>query len=362
MTISLTTCPSNLKEAVDWILRVTGKDGQVGGDNGSTYALTEKVKNLLSEVKGSGSGLGAEFEKVMSALAGGPNGLITKLADGLQKFIGYDAGSNGKITGGGILPANVARHQVCNAVLNFVIRFLEELLGIKASGHGEALKVIGKLRKCVGTGQVPQGFGKLMEEIRKKVQTGLTSLKDNAGRSLKEVFDNLKTVVQTASLENGSSGSVQSSNINNFLVDVFGKVNGERSAGSFAQFTKLCTQLAKLFNENNIKSGLSTSSSLQDSALNGKIKAASNAATVHALTLEIDKLRYKSKNPIPAALLTAVQSAAQASVGDRHTKKYTSYYNGVDNKDVGNVQCAKIFLSCLPLYYHALTYLYWRCD
>ncbi|GIX66387.1 spectrin repeat superfamily Extracellular matrix-binding protein, putative [Babesia caballi] len=41
---SLTDCPSNLKEAIDWILRVTGKDG--GGGGGNEQKLAEAITKL----------------------------------------------------------------------------------------------------------------------------------------------------------------------------------------------------------------------------------------------------------------------------------------------------------------------------
>ncbi|GIX65141.1 variant erythrocyte surface antigen-1 family protein [Babesia caballi] len=394
MTISLTTCPSNLKEAIDWILRVTGKDGQ-DSSNGqqAIQTLTQKVKDLLKDVKDVLPGFNKEdFEKVTKTLdgSGASSGLIGKLADGLQQFIGYDplggtvqinTAKVGKTTGGGILPANVARHQVCNAVLNFVIRFLEglcEIKGVVDTNKSKVLEVISTLRMCVGTGKVPQGFQQLVDGIKGKVND-LNGMQANVNKDLKHVFDKLKTVVTTAKLDSGGSKSVQSSNVESFLVDVFGKVKGETSAGSFAQFTKLCTQLAKLFEDSNIKSGkLSLISPLElKSTLQQHFNGAKNATTSNALTLEIDKLRNGKpvKRPNAATVVSAVRDATHAVVGDLQHKAYTSAYKSTSTWDstvrnyVGDmiypekgVKCAKIFLSCLPLYYHALTYLYWRCD
>ncbi|GIX61537.1 variant erythrocyte surface antigen-1 family protein [Babesia caballi] len=78
-------CPSNLKEAIDWILRVTGKDGQ-GGGNG-TKDLAGAVEKLLKDVKASSPELGKTFEQIKKALrSGSSNGLIDALGDGLNKF------------------------------------------------------------------------------------------------------------------------------------------------------------------------------------------------------------------------------------------------------------------------------------
>ncbi|GIX64670.1 variant erythrocyte surface antigen-1 family protein [Babesia caballi] len=258
LSTSLLYCLSNLKEAIDWILRVTGKDG--GSNKNVANDLTEQVKKLLDEVKDVDRNLGEEIGKVVTALTKGNGALITKLAEGLQQFIGYD--NRGKLTGGGILPANVATHQVCNAVLNFVIRFLEGLCGFDGVGDPhkqKVLEVIGKLRKCLGTGKVPEGFQQLVDGIAKKVED-LNRLPGNVNNYLKDVFGNLKTLVDKANLENGGSGSVEAfkTNVESFLDEVIAKVNGENPGGSFSRFTSLCTKLSKLIEDRNIKNDLTT--------------------------------------------------------------------------------------------------------
>ncbi|GIX63765.1 variant erythrocyte surface antigen-1 family protein [Babesia caballi] len=85
-------CPSNLKEAIDWILRVTGKDGQsVPGGDGSS-GLAGAVSKLLSA---------ADIEQLKPPITIN-KGLIENLATGLAKFIGYDNSRQGTITNGGI--------------------------------------------------------------------------------------------------------------------------------------------------------------------------------------------------------------------------------------------------------------------
>ncbi|GIX62509.1 variant erythrocyte surface antigen-1 family protein [Babesia caballi] len=84
---SLTDCPSNLKEAIDWILRVTGKDGGSGG-NGSS-GLATAVNALIST-----SGINIKPKITIS------KNLIESLATGLATFIGYSG--NGQIGNGGI--------------------------------------------------------------------------------------------------------------------------------------------------------------------------------------------------------------------------------------------------------------------
>ncbi|GIX61118.1 variant erythrocyte surface antigen-1 family protein [Babesia caballi] len=102
-------CPSNLKEAIDWILRVTGKDGGGGGDN--TRYLAKAVKDLIEgtvkEVDGmisKGHNNGNELQNLKDALEkakewlkkdvegglfGNSPGRLGRLSDGLAAFIGY---------------------------------------------------------------------------------------------------------------------------------------------------------------------------------------------------------------------------------------------------------------------------------
>ncbi|GIX61157.1 variant erythrocyte surface antigen-1 family protein [Babesia caballi] len=79
----LTDCPSNLKEAIDWILRVTGKDGGSSG----TKDLAAAVTGLLKEVESYTTELEKKLEQIKEALKpGGTNGIITALGNGLKTF------------------------------------------------------------------------------------------------------------------------------------------------------------------------------------------------------------------------------------------------------------------------------------
>ncbi|GIX61900.1 variant erythrocyte surface antigen-1 family protein [Babesia caballi] len=85
----LTDCPSNLKEAIDWILRVTGKDGgssdQGNGADGLATAVNALIRTAGVDIKPN-----IEINK----------GLIDNLATGLAKFIGYGENQDkAKITG-----------------------------------------------------------------------------------------------------------------------------------------------------------------------------------------------------------------------------------------------------------------------
>ncbi|GIX61896.1 variant erythrocyte surface antigen-1 family protein [Babesia caballi] len=83
----LTECPSNLKEAIDWILRVTGKDGQDGSSQNGTQQLAGAVAGLLDGVQSSSPQLESKLSEIKKDLTtDGNNGIINALADGLKKF------------------------------------------------------------------------------------------------------------------------------------------------------------------------------------------------------------------------------------------------------------------------------------
>ncbi|ORM39884.1 uncharacterized protein BXIN_1601 [Babesia sp. Xinjiang] len=87
----LTCPPGNLKECIDWILRVTNKDGQNGGD---CKKLGEEVKKLLEQVKDAATGKLNKDKNVLTEVISklNSNSLISTLADNLKKFIGYNDG------------------------------------------------------------------------------------------------------------------------------------------------------------------------------------------------------------------------------------------------------------------------------
>ncbi|GIX62285.1 variant erythrocyte surface antigen-1 family protein [Babesia caballi] len=326
-------------------------------------ALTKAVQELLKEVKGVDTNFGEDIQKVKQALGNGTaNGLITQLAEGLQQFIGYENGNtNGtpKITGGGILPANVAKHQVCNAVLNFVIRFLEGLCGIeKLNGSEYKQKVVGvinTLRQCVGTGTVPQGFGELVQkieekagEIDKKVITGPSRNK------LKDVFTQLNDIKLEGT---GTSISSQTQTVQDFL----GKVEDALETNNSGYFKTFCERFAELLKNNELKGKAQQDT---EALTYSKLKANIQGVTKATTNLNNDIRSIHTENThllLNAAVFTAVRDAATAFIAELQTKAYMSFYKGADNNEVGNDQCAKIFLGCLPLYYQALTYIYWGC-
>ncbi|GIX61269.1 variant erythrocyte surface antigen-1 family protein [Babesia caballi] len=364
--------PSNVKEAIDRILRVTGKDGQNGGGTDGANDLTEQIKKLLKSVIDSDPKLTVDIgniEKVIQALnTNSGTGLIAKLAEGLQQFIGYD--SRGKITGGGILPANVAKYQVCNAVLNFVIRFLEGLSKVNEASYKQNVSnVIVTLRKCVGTGTVPTGFGELVQKIGEMVKQGFDSKvkQNNQTGKLNNVFHALKGIIDHIFSSEHETHTVknETQNVRNYLDAVNDNVTPDGSS----KFKNLNESIAKLFSDNKLTSNMSDTTHLATGTLTNfkNVNPDSINGDIHTLSTE-----GKFKDHANAAVFTAVRDAAKSFIAEIQTKAYTSYYKGANWKEsisyyaggesqVLKTKCAKIFLGCLPLYYQALTYIYWGC-
>ncbi|GIX63097.1 variant erythrocyte surface antigen-1 family protein [Babesia caballi] len=102
----LTDPPTNLKEAIDWVLRVSGRDG-FGGDGTDLLATA-----LTASFKKTPHGGNDDVKKILAAIEmdeqeSKPTGPIKQLGDALQRFIGYghkiDSPKGWKITQGGIV-------------------------------------------------------------------------------------------------------------------------------------------------------------------------------------------------------------------------------------------------------------------
>ncbi|GIX63398.1 variant erythrocyte surface antigen-1 family protein [Babesia caballi] len=272
-------------------------------------------------------------------------------------------------TGAGILPANVAKYQVCNAVLNFVIRFLEGLYRINGVGgmyKSGVNAVIGKLRKCVGTGKVPQGFGELVDAIKGKVQEIDNKIKQSIGGQtgkLYTVFSSLKDILEKSFKTEHPTHDVK--NDTQKVSDYIDAVKVEEDGnGAFASF---CSKVSGLF-------GKVKNENLSDTAALQIHNLSISAVNPYSINRDINSLRTNPefKNYANAAVFIAVRDAATAFITELQTKAYTSYYKGANWKEsisyyaggesqVLKTKCAKIFLGCLPLYYQALTYIYWGC-
>ncbi|GIX64930.1 variant erythrocyte surface antigen-1 family protein [Babesia caballi] len=102
-------CPSNLKEAIDWILRVTGKDGGGGGDDANKLAeaiikvpefkeaIKATIKDVTNKVEGARKSLDAEplnksqHEQRVNELGG-----LLKAYENLQQWLELEKIDHGK--------------------------------------------------------------------------------------------------------------------------------------------------------------------------------------------------------------------------------------------------------------------------
>ncbi|GIX65468.1 variant erythrocyte surface antigen-1 family protein [Babesia caballi] len=285
-------CPSNLKEAIDWILRVTGKDGQGQNSQGeqAIKALTGEVTKLLSDLRDSASGLGVEFEKVIQALNSnsGTNGLIGKLAEGLQQFIG-------------------------------------------AYGRGVA-----------GLKSITPNLSGILHSFKGSVQ----DVNDLCNKLGEHLYQHLILGTQYTGF-----------NVTPYLNAVVGAVNemvkGKPPGGSVS-VEDLKGKLAELVNQ--VK--------MQSSGKYDPTRAADEETVSDTLTkIQSDVKKLKDSDPTSHTLVSALISGTKSFMRELWKGNYVSYYEppamwqGSDQE-----KCAKIFLSCIPLIYHGLTHLSWRCS
>ncbi|GIX61956.1 variant erythrocyte surface antigen-1 family protein [Babesia caballi] len=342
----LTDCPSNLKEAIDWILRVTGRDGHDQNSNG-TSKLGEAVKGLLQDVESYGSEIGADIQKVMGALANGSDGLITKLADGLRQFIGYKQNGNGLIGVDGVAVSNDPLERLRDGVLKFIAEFLGQLKNVQ--GLNNHVNNINNAIKALngGIGQGKGGFNTAVKEVDKQL-SGVNSSKIDL------VLSELKKV---KGLENKPNVSDLASAVDTFmtgLLDQVAKDNVTQSAQSTITHVKqLQSKLTALLNQ--LKQDTGPIDDSDSSQVMTKIKSCYESLN------SLGKTFTKLTNKLVARALVYASYNATSNFLTQLQTGYKSSYQGVNVDHVSNPACAKIFLSCLPLIFSNLQHLYWKC-
>ncbi|GIX61451.1 variant erythrocyte surface antigen-1 family protein [Babesia caballi] len=178
-------CPSNLKEAIDWILRVTGKDGHDTNSQGNDAinALANSVKELLND-------------EVKNALQSNGETLIGKLADGLQQFIGYKSGTI-KHNTNGIGLYNNPLERLQDAVLKFTEIFFQGFKAYSDSKYKNALRLGNHLSKITsaittlqsGIGGAKSKFETAIAQLDKELTTVSGSTVDAVLNNLKKIKD-----------------------------------------------------------------------------------------------------------------------------------------------------------------------------
>ncbi|GIX64908.1 variant erythrocyte surface antigen-1 family protein [Babesia caballi] len=294
------------------------------------------------EIENSGTGLSTEqFENVKNALNdSSKNGLIAKLADGLQRFIGYDpsaggsvfTGPNSKITGAGIAPSNLATYRLCDATIAFTIGVLEGFKGHRAinkdKNREKVNTLITKLYAHFGKGHSG------LEEVAQEVESQLA----NSGKQWPYLdgfvndFRDSFTKNLPIGLPTDAKGLAEK--VEAYLKGVF-KDSWGSASGVDGRLTALISNLTSQNTYNPSK--------FNSNEMNGALQT-----TVPAVQPILDAGKKAFIDVLKMPNYTRMNY-------DASTVKWT-------HSDTANVQtCAKIFLGCVPLYYQALTYIYWGC-
>ncbi|GIX64583.1 variant erythrocyte surface antigen-1 family protein [Babesia caballi] len=364
---------NELKEAIDWILRVTGKDGG-GGDNGAIEALSKQAQELLQGVKVSDTKLSKDIQKVTRALTTGSDGLIGKLAEGLQHFIGYDGQTGGKIKADvGIAVSNLPVERLRDAVLMFIAPFL----GVLRYHHPDLKdnntytkafnEAVTACKNGVGCGQ--EGFEKALGTVEKE-------LGKVGGTSIGSVLDKVKEVSEIKS--NQSSVNAFATKVKEYFNGVLDKVaedtnvkraNGQQLDTKVKELkSKLETLVGKVGQQvatSPINVGESSSSGNQ--SLKSDIEKVNRrgSGALAQLYQAFNVNNMYTQNRAAFALSAAAYNGANLFVTVLQTD-YTSYYKGATwNQVSGNENprtCAKMLLACLPLIFNGLSYFYWKCS
>ncbi|GIX65776.1 variant erythrocyte surface antigen-1 family protein [Babesia caballi] len=309
-------CPSNLKEAIDWLLRVAGKDGQGDCDgNGdgqrAIEALTEEVKKLLLGVKASVPEPNKKaFAQINQALGTPRDGLFAKLADGLQQFIGHERN------------------------LDSAIKKLQSGLGGDQEKFNTAVKEVETQLKSVNGSDVDTILNKLKD---------IKSLYDKKEISelAKKASEYLKKVLEQVAKDNNvrQHGGQCGSRIENLKTHLVALVDSIGTCGP-----------KPMDLGSNWPHGLKNKFDAVNYGAGGALKELYNAFSSGNL----------KSQPIARVLVYASYNATSNFIAELQ-KGYKSSYQSVNVDHVSNPACAKIFLSCLPLIFSNLQHLYWKC-
>ncbi|GIX63491.1 uncharacterized protein BcabD6B2_29260 [Babesia caballi] len=368
----LTECPSNLKEAIDWILRVTGKDGQTtGGGSGTAIGvLAKQVHNLLSDSSNGSVANGQVLDDVsLKALhkwltnnkgCDDIKTLIESLAVGLATFIGYD-GANGLIGVGGIAVSNDPLERLRDGVLGFLAGFLGQLKSLSdLTTHGAHIQnAITALNGGVGKGQ--EGFSTAIQGADSALQ------RVNGSVDIKNILTQLKTIT---SLKNQSTVNEFAGKVKEYFNGVLGAVTKDKgfSSGAPSQaknyietlknsLGNLVDKVGQQLNDHSINVGNGALGGQQ--GLGGDIEKV-RGANAYLHPSQLNTIRQ----PQAKALASAVYSATYHFLAQLQRQTYVSSYpyTATWSEALDMKICGMIFLGCLPLYFYGVTYLYWRCS
>ncbi|GIX62159.1 variant erythrocyte surface antigen-1 family protein [Babesia caballi] len=330
-----------------------------------------QVKKLLQGLEKSESNIGEDIKKVKEALGTDQNGLIAKLAEGLQQFIGYKQGGNGIIEASkGIAVSNLPVERLRDAVLGFIAEFLGQLkslsdLKTRATQISKAITALNG-----GIGQGKDGFDKALQEVE-------TALGQVSGLSsgIQQVVNAVKKVSQ---LRNQPTGVRHfASKVKDYFNGVLQQVEKDNEVKRASRPQELNTKVQTLKTQ---LGNLVTNVGSQNDAYPINVGDSSSNGQQNGLKNDIDTI-YKAgsgsltqlrkafislpQKTASFALSAATHTATTAFVTVLQTD-YTSYYKGATwnqvSGDGNHKTCAKIFLACLPLIFNGLSYFYWKCS
>ncbi|GIX61598.1 variant erythrocyte surface antigen-1 family protein [Babesia caballi] len=321
--------PSNLKEAIDWILRVTGRDG--GGGDGDASKLAKAITQLpdfqqaitaaADKLKESGSvDISQALGKLKSEIT--LKGIIEKLAGGLGDFIGY----NGK--GQGIALVIDPLQQLRKGVLMFLQMILEKLVRDLIVEDKGAKSYIGKaIRNSEGV-----SFDDAIQKIKGINQS-----------SSRHPIPNVLSALQNTEQLRKDDVKELADGLNKYLKAVFEAVNTDGKNQANIQINSLCSQLQTLLDKVGQNGDLST----EINDVNKAEKQLTYTAYHHPAKSLVDGLKVAK-----TSFLQPLQKK------DGYKSSYQGHnWNGITTTD----KISQIFLGCLPLCYYWLTYLYWKC-
>ncbi|GIX64675.1 variant erythrocyte surface antigen-1 family protein [Babesia caballi] len=336
---------SNLKEAIDWILRVTGKDTVSGG--GAITKLDgfkETIEAAANKLTESGDGVSEGLGKLKESATLGA--IIEQLTNGLRSFIGYSGGTI-KHSSAGIGLPNDPRERLGDAVLGFVAGFLGGLE---------------KFRTYVGTvtGVKPDELKRAQGKGQTVVDTAIQKVSqlNISGGNINGISNKLNQVSNFSSKNDvGQFANAVSEYLRELLEEVK-KVNGIMSSAAQTPLDSLKSSLTGLVDQ--IKATWK-SGPIDLSAIKDKISEVPTAQqSLSAALLKILPLGNNAKYVVSAVIFGTSHFLSQlkkahhassyksASTWDSTVKNYIG-----DNLPEKLNKCAKIFLGCLPLYYQA---------
>ncbi|GIX61394.1 variant erythrocyte surface antigen-1 family protein [Babesia caballi] len=245
--LNLGDCPSNLKEAIDWILRVTGRDGGTGGGTGSGNEtilaqavanlpdFNEAIKAAEDKLKESGNN-GVNVSQALANIKESTtlSNIIGKLADGLRTFIGYGGGK-------GIADLVDPLQQLRKGVLMFLQMMLYKLKSAYTYNGATNTTITSALSKAIKGGDsatFDSAIGKV-GQLQENNGPG-------SGSQVKEVVSAVKNVTNLKG-KNGVDQLAQG--FKEYLTEVLSAVKSKVNGQASPHVRRLCSELQTLMDK-----------------------------------------------------------------------------------------------------------------